>query len=92
MLGLLVSTCLMTLMTSYGFVNRFSYDCDFVISLETFRLRTTGLHQGTVSIYGVRLFEPQWLLVIGWWVRFKALLSLGTLRSNDTVDGDKNVA
>ena len=51
MLGLLVSTCLMTLTTFYSFVNRFSYDCDFVISLETFRLRTTGLHQGTVSIY-----------------------------------------
>ena len=51
MLVLLVSTRLMTLMTFYGFVNRFSYDCDFVMSLETFRLRTTGLHQGTVSIY-----------------------------------------
>ena len=65
-----------TLMSFYGFVNRFCYDCDLVISLETFWLRTTGLHQGTVSIYWVRLFEPPWLLVIGWWVRFKALLSL----------------
>ena len=64
-------------MTFYGFINRFSYDYGLHISLETFRLRTTGLHQGTVSIYWVRLFEPPWLiLVIGWWVRFKALLSL----------------
>ena len=50
MLVLLVSTRPMTLMTFYGFVNRFSYDCYLDISIETFRLRTAGLHQGTVSI------------------------------------------
>ena len=62
-----------------------------LILITTFRPHTAGLHQAIVSIHGVGLFVPPWLLVIGvsqtslmvGRFRSKELLSLLVLREEE---------
>ena len=51
--------------TIKGLVYRVCHDCDFDFDRDVSTAHCRSVHQAIVSIYGVGLFLPPWLLVIG---------------------------